>query len=111
MNRGLWVVLLNALMRTEGGDWPAIPEPAASFAAHDGTWSRSRAGNAASSINEAGDQGRVSQPSIEGPDLAESAEATEELTHESAVLSRDAGNRSNENQADTGGTFAGELER
>ena len=29
MNHGLWIVLLNALMRTENGNWPAMPELAA----------------------------------------------------------------------------------
>lgn len=54
MNRGLWVVLLNALMRTEGGDWPAMPEPAAGSSAQLKTSAeQASAADAGSSISSA----------------------------------------------------------
>jgi len=61
MNRGLWVVLWNALMRTKGGDWPAMPEPAANY----GTWSASQSSSTGSSMSEPGDEARVPQRAVE----------------------------------------------
>ncbi len=107
MNRGLWVVLLNALMRTEGGDWPAMPEPAA----NDGTWSVSQTSSAGSSISEPGNESSVPQQSIEGSDPAGSADSAAEPNRTDIAVSRDVDSRSAGIETDTEGTAVQELER
>ena len=52
MNRGLLVVLLNALMRTEHGDWPAMPEPVAVSTAREASQQSPFGGQASAASND-----------------------------------------------------------
>ena len=113
MNRGLWVVLLNALMRTEGGDWPAMLEPASGLSVHNsGRRSASREDSAGSSSSDLEGGGADPQPpskSDEGNDGA--AEETAEPSRATAAGAGSARVPSVTHDAQPIGTEAGGLEQ
>ncbi len=81
MNRGLWIVLLNALMRTENGNWPAMPEPAAASLAQEAAQPSADGGQASAVLSDGVDGGTggmvdqtVSQQLVELPEAVGDAE-------------------------------------